>query len=471
MSQERVLVLGAGITGLVCAYELAKAGASPVLLEAQNRVGGKVFSPAGSRDGLIFEAGPDSFVTTKPAALELAIELGLEDRLLTTHAEKKGMWVYTRGRLRRFPEGLLLMAPTKIRAFLASDVVGWPAKIRMAGDFFLPAGARDYDESVGAFAARRFGVEAAESFINPVMAGIHSGDPDRLSLKSTFPQFFEMERKYGSVWRAMRAASGKRPPARPGRTMFMTLQGGLQSLTDALAARLPAGTVHTGARVESLAQAAPGRYEARLAGGECVTANRVVCSLPAPVCAPMLEGISPDAAAELGAVVFASTSTVSLAYDAAAVPAAIGEGFGFVIDRREKRTISGATYSSTKFPGRVPAGTALVRCFAGGAGNESALDCSDEELAGKVRSDLAGIAGLEAEPLETRVARWPNASPQYNVGHDARVGRIHAALAATPGLILAGASYKGIGLPDCVRSGREAARAALGVAGSAGAVV
>lgn len=471
MSGDRVLILGGGITGLVCAYELAKAGAAPLLLEAQDRVGGKVFSPPARRDGLIFEAGPDAFVTTKPAALDLAIELGLEDRLLTTHAEKKGMWVYTRGRLRRFPEGLLLMAPTKIRAFLASDVVGWPAKIRMAGDFFLPAGSRDHDEAVGAFAARRFGVEAAESFINPVMAGIHSGDPDRLSLKSTFPQFFEMERKYGSVWRAMRAASGKRPPPRPDRTMFMTLKGGLQTLTDSLASKLPAGTVRVGARVESIAEAAPGHYEARLAGGEIVTASRVVCTLPAPVCAPMLAGVAPEVSAELGAIVFASTATISHAYEAASVPDSIVDGFGFVIDRREKRTISGATYGSTKFPGRFPEGTVLVRCFAGGAGNEAALDCSDEELAERVRGDLRAIAGLEAAPVESKVVRWPNASPQYNVGHEARVARIHAGLADKKGLILAGASYKGIGLPDCVRSGREAARAVLDGGVPSGAVV
>jgi oxygen-dependent protoporphyrinogen oxidase len=471
VSGRRVVVLGGGITGLVCAYELEKKGASPVLLEAKDRLGGKVWSPRANRDGLIFEAGPDSFVTTKPAAIELALELGLEDKLLTTHAEKKGMWVYTRGKLRRFPEGLLLMAPTKIRAFLASDVVGWFAKIRMAGDFFLPAGSRDYDEAVGAFAARRFGVDAAESFINPVMAGIHSGDPDKLSLKSTFPQFFEMERKYGSVWRAMRAGSKRRPPPRPNRTMFMTLKGGLETLTQALAAKLSEGTVRLGARVESIAPAESGGYALKLAGGETVEADRVVSTLPAPVLAPMLEGVSAGLAKLVSEIYFASTATISLAYDAAAIPKTIVNGFGFVIDRREKKTISGATYSSTKFPGRVPEGTVLVRCFAGGAGHEQALDCSDEELVGKVRADLREIAGIDAAPAETKVARWPNASPQYNVGHEARVGRIEQELESKAGLLLAGASYKGIGLPDCVRSGREAAAKALEAESPSGLVV
>ncbi len=459
MSGERVVILGAGITGLACAYELVKRGASPLILEASDRVGGKVLSPVGNRDGLVFEGGPDSFVTTKPAALDLVIELGLEDQLLTTHAEKKGMWVYTRGRLRRFPEGLLLMAPTKIRAFLASDVIGWFAKIRMGFDFFLPAGDPDHDESIGAFAKRRFGIEAAESFINPVMAGIHSGDPDRLSLKSTVLQFFQMERKYGSVWRAMRAGSKKRPPAKPGRSMFMTLRGGLEVMTQEILKRLPAQTVRYNARVESVHAVPSGGFEIRLADGETISADRIVCTLPSPIAAPIFKPVSEPLSRALASIPFASTSTISVAYEEKDIPPSIVNGFGFVVDRRERRTISGATYSSTKFPGRIPEGTVLIRCFAGGAGREADLDKDDDALVESVRSDLKLMAGLDAKPVDARVARWPDASPQYEVGHEERIVGIEAALGDQKGLVFAGASYRGVGLPDCIRSGQEAASA------------
>ncbi|PCI39439.1 MAG: protoporphyrinogen oxidase [Elusimicrobia bacterium] len=469
MSCERVVILGAGISGLVCAYELAKKNVASLVLEAGDRVGGKIWSPRAEREGLIYEAGPDSFVTTKPAALDLALELGLEKELLTTHAEKKGMWVYTRGRLRRFPEGLLLMAPTKIPAFLFSDIVGVFAKLRMVADVFLPAGDPSQDESINAFAQRRFGVEAAESFINPVMAGIHSGDPDLLSLKSTFPQFFKMEREHGSIIRAMRTK--RRPSPQPDRSMFMTLRGGIEGLTQALSERISGGAIRLGARVEKIHAMPSGYFELHLSGGERVTSQNVICTVPSPAAARIFAPISEGLAYFLSAIPFASTATVSLAYDAKDVPASVVDGFGFVVDRRERETISGATYSSTKFPGRVPEGTVLVRCFVGGAGRGAILEDDDAMIVDAVCKDLKTMAGLEAVPVETRIARWPHASPQYEVGHAERIASIESFTESHKGIIFAGASYRGIGLPDCIRSGREAAKRVLDEKRVLGAVV
>ncbi len=462
-----VVVVGGGVAGLATAYDLAKAGGVDVtLLEAAPRLGGKVLS---DRVGdFVFEGGPDSFITQKPAALELVRELGLEGRLLPTNDDEKDVFVYTRGALRRYPDGLMLMAPAKVLPFLASDLVPWASKLRMGLEPLVPRGPAGADESLGAFTRRRFGDEALDVIVGPVMAGIYAGDPDRLSLAATFPQFLEMERSVGSVLLALRAAHAKRLAAQaaktpgPRVTMFMAMAGGLSGLVDAMASRLPSGALRLGTPASALARSRAGRWKVEAAGGT-LEADTVVLALPAGPAAGLARGVDEGVAGELSAIPFVSTATVTLAYPAGAWGGRL-RGFGFVVDRREARAVVAGTYSSSKFPGRSPQGTELLRLFLGGAGREEAAGWGDERVLGEVRRDLRSILGADPEPLAARVYRWPASNPQYNVGHQALVARLEARLKEFPGLLLAGSSYKGVGIPDCVRSGREAARRVLAAA-------
>lgn len=469
---SRTAVVGGGIAGLACAYDLAKAGREVVLLEAAPRLGGKILSErAGAH---VFEAGPDSFITQKPWGLALVRELGLADALLPTSETEKDVFVYTRGRLRRYPDGLMLMAPAKVLPFLASDLVPWSAKLRMGLEMLVPRGT-DPDESLGSFTRRRFGAEALEVIVGPVMAGIYAGDPDRLSLAATFPQFADMERDGPSVFLALRRAHAKRlaaaaKPAPGGArvTMFMALDGGLGRLVDALAARLPAGAVRTSCPLESLRRDGDGWVLG--AGGAELPAREVVLALPASAAAPILKPLDAAAADELASVRFVSTATVSLAY----APGSWGgrlKGFGFVVDRREARAVVAGTYSSSKFPGRAKGGEELLRLFLGGAGREDVVGWSDADILAAVRRDLKLILGASPEPAAARVYRWPGSNPQYDVGHRAKMARLEARVKGLPGLVLAGSSYKGVGIPDCVRSGRDAAMRILAGSAAEGAVL
>ena len=463
----RVAIVGGGISGLACAYALSKEKNFDVhVLEAEERLGGKIFSDKVGAD-ILFEGGPDSFITAKPWALALVRELGLEKDLLPTHPTKKDVYVYTRGKMRRLPDGLMLMAPTKVLPFLASDLVDWPTKLRMGLEMFLPAKRGDDDESMGDFARRRFGTQALETIVGPILAGIFAGDPDRLSMASTFPQFVELERKHRSLILGMRAA--KRPAPQNGLTMFMTLKGGLSSLVSALREKLPEDAVRTGAAVLRVEKTGGG-YALVLKSGETMQADRAVICAPAGAAAPMLSNLDGKLSESLAAIPFSSTATVSLAYHAKDVAQNL-DGFGFVVDRREKRSVMAATYSSTKFPGRVPPDKVLIRCFLGGAGREYAVSGSGEDLIAAVRSDIKDMIGVNADPVAARTYRWSGANPQYNVGHGERVSRIEERIAPYAGLVLAGASYKGVGIADCVRSGQEAAKRLISPEGaSVGAV-
>lgn len=450
---RHIAIVGGGIAGLACAHALAETKRfSVTVLEAQKRVGGKILSdPVGD---LIFEGGPDSFITTKPWALALVQRLGLEKDLLPTHPSKKDVYVFTRGCLRRLPEGLMLMAPTKVLPFLSSDLVPWLTKFRMGLEMFIPRGGGG-DESMGDFSRRRFGAEALETIVGPILAGIFAGDPDQLSMKCTFPQFVDLEKRSRSLILGMRRA--KRPPPQKGRTMFMTMRGGLSRFAEELASRLPEGSIQTGAPVESIEKVGAHAYRARLSDGKEVAADGIVVCAPANHAARMLGGLDKDLASDVGRIPFSSTATVSLAYAAKDFPHPL-DGFGFVVDRREKRSVMAATYSSTKFPGRVPSDKVLIRCFLGGAGQEDVIVGDDDALIRAVRADLKDIMGLEQTPVEARAYRWTKANPQYNVGHADLVERIESHLKNHPGIVLAGASYKGVGIPDCVRSGEAAAK-------------
>lgn len=457
---QRVAILGAGITGLCAAYELVERSrrerrrVEVTVLEASNRIGGKVVSEA--REGAILEGGPDSFITSKPDALDLVKELGLSGELLKTNPEHKTIYVLVGGRLVPLPNGVNLV-PTRILPFLTSGLLSWKGKLRMGLECLIGVENGGQDESLGDFTRRRLGAEALEKIVGPMLGGIYAGDPDRMSLESTFPQLKEMERR-GGLLRSMRSVPS-RPPS-PDITLFMTLKSGLGRLIETLALRLPPRTVRTGADVTWLRRRGS-QWEIRTRAGENISADAVISALPANALAETVDDMDPELAAVLREIPFVSTATASFVYDAAGFPDPL-DGYGFLVPRSQGKAVTAATYTSTKFPGRAPPGQALIRCFLGGAGREEAAEGDEALVARTARNELREILKLgDRHPRATKVTRWIKANPQYTVGHALRLKRIESCLQGHPGLVLAGCSYRGVGLADCVRSGREAAAQAL----------
>ena len=471
---KHVAIVGGGIAGLTTAYVLqarAVADGLPLtctVVESERRWGGKISTH--SVDGFVIEAGPDSFLSTKPWALNLCRELGLGDQVVNTNASQEKAFVYSRGRLRRLPEGLVLIVPTKLGPFLRSGLLSVPGTIRMALDVFIKRHEQTGDESLGSFFRRRLGREAFERLVEPLMAGIYAGDADRMSLRATFPRFLELEQKHGSLIKGVLAAqreAGSAAP-RPGNapTAFVTLEGGLTTMIEALRSRLEAtgGELRSAQRVVSIrppARPSAGTYQLFLEGGPPLSADAVVLATPAFVTGDLVRPLSWDAAALLLAVPYASTATVSLAYDTDRLAAGV-RGFGFVVPRAEARQILAATWSSLKWPHRAPAAGTLVRCYLGGIGREDIVKADDDTMIRRVKDELSALAGITRPPLFAEVHRWERGMPQYDVGHLQRVDHIQSLLKPYRGLYLTGAAYRGIGIPDCIRDGTDTARQVLG---------
>jgi protoporphyrinogen/coproporphyrinogen III oxidase len=489
----RVAVVGAGIAGLSAAYFLTRRATETGrkielrVFEAAGRPGGHVVSEV--RDGFVVEGGPDCFVSQKPAGLGMARELGLGARVTNTSAEVAQTFVVSGGRLHPLPEGVMLMVPTKFLPLARSPLLSWPGKLRMGMDLVLPRRSDGADESLGGFVRRRLGREALDKIAEPLVAGVHAGDPDRLSLRSTFPRFAEYERQDRSLIvamvRARRRLAAERarraPDAPPPPSGFVTLRGGLEELVAALSERLPADTLWRNMPVTALeAGASTGgpRWTVVTGGADANMAWRdtpearpddpatrwdadvVILAVPAHEAARLVQGVDAQLGGELAGIEFVSAATVSLGFERAQVQNPL-DGYGVVIPRSEGRSVMGVTWSSSKFPGRAPADRVLVRAFVGGVKGPELLALSDEELVALVRREVADLLGARGEPVLTRLYRWERAMPQYHVGHADRVERIRSRLAAHAGLLLAGGSYTGIGIPDCIQSGADAAAAAL----------
>lgn len=464
-----VAIVGGGISGLATAFALqeqaAAAGLSIVctILDASPTWGGKIIT---HRIGdLVTEAGPDSFLSNKPAGLQLIEKLGLTDQLINTNETGKKAFVYSMGRLCELPEGLVVITPGQIRPFLESGLLSIGGLARMAMDLLLPAKRGQHDESLASFFRRRFGRQAFERMMEPLMAGIYAGDAEQMSLKATFPRFLELEQEYGSVIRGMMAA---RKPAQlsqgegPRRTMFVSLKNGLEDLVSALVLRLTdrgvrlrAGTVVESLRVRSH-ELGRWTYDIMLQDGSALSVDSLVLATPAFVSAELLRPLSPIAGGVLETIPYASTATIAMAYPASIIGGSV-QGFGFIVPRAEKRDLIAATWTSLKWPHRAPAGRLMVRCYVGGVGREAILQLDDEALTAKVKAELKGICGVTAEPTYVEVNRWMKAMPQYLLGHLDKLDQIEAALSRYGGLVLTGAAYRGVGIPDCIRDGALAA--------------
>jgi protoporphyrinogen/coproporphyrinogen III oxidase len=462
----KVVVVGGGIAGLSAAHratELARERGLALdltLIEARDRLGGTIASER--VDGFLVEAGPDSFLSEKPWALALCRRLGIEDRLVRTDDRFRRVFVWHRGRLHPLPDGFQLLAPTAMLPFATSSLFSLTGKLRMALDLVLPRGGGD-DESLGAFVRRRLGAEALERVAQPLVAGIYTADPDDLSLTATMPRFVELERTERSVILGLRRALRRAPlPGTSGArwSLFVTFAAGMEELVMALAARLPAGAVALKQRVSALERTGP-RWRVATSEGGRFDADRVILATEAYATARLTRYLDPALATLVEEISYASAATVSLGYRRTDVPHAL-DGFGFVVPRSEGKTLLAGTFSSVKYPGRAPEGHVLIRGFLGGMLNAGVLAEDDDSLVARARGELREALGIAAEPVLTRLHRWPASMPQYRVGHLARVETIERTLAALPGLSLAGAAYRGVGIADCVRSGEAAAEQALG---------
>ncbi|MGA7157667.1 MAG: protoporphyrinogen oxidase [Acidobacteriaceae bacterium] len=463
---KKTVVIGGGISGLAVAYSLQKlqGSADYVLLESSDHVGGKIVTYAGQ--GFLVEGGPDSFLTQKRAAIDLCRELGLGDQLVgSNHTATPSTYVLSKGKLHPMPEGMMLMAPTMILPILRSKLISWPGKLRMGMEIFIGRNTTIADESLGSFVRRRLGAETLNKIAGPLMAGIHAGDPEALSIRSTFPMFTDMEKAHRSLILGMMqrkkaaaparstAAIGAPKPKAP--SMFTTLSGGLQQLPNAIEARLDPQRIGLNCPVQSLTMAGE-QYKITLANGTTLLADDVVFTTPAYVTAEILQQLDPALAEKLRKIRYVSTSTVSLAFRRSEITCDLN-GFGFIVPAAEGRKISACSWSSAKFSHRAPEDFVLIRVFIGGAFTENLAELDEATLIDIARQELREIMGIAAEPVLAQAYRWRKANPQYNVGHSALVGEIDHLAAAHPGLHLAGAAFRGSGIPDCIQSGFDTA--------------
>ncbi|MBS1854821.1 MAG: protoporphyrinogen oxidase [Acidobacteria bacterium] len=447
------LIIGGGISGLSTAYYLAKRGISSTILESRPRLGGVIQTER--IQGCTIEAGPDSFLSAKPAALELIRELGMSDQVIGSNDHLRVTFVKKNGRLVPLPDGLMMMVPTKILPLLTTPLLSLATKTRMGLELLRAPKMRADDESVADFVLEHYGQEAVDYLAEPLLSGIYGGDPRQLSVRAVLPRFVELSQQYGSLTRGVLASRAKAPkPAGSPAPLFRTLKGGLGDLVDAVTRAIaPHVTVRT-ARADAIERTAGG-YRVR-AAGDWIEATHLVLACEAHSAAALLRSLDARAAELLAGVGYSSSMTVAIGYRAADF-ARLPVGFGFLIPKKERRRLVACTWVGTKFPHRVPDGTVVARCFLGGMEDAGVLDESDDAILSAVGEELRAIAGVTAPPIFSRIARWPRAMAQYPVGHPARVAELESRAAAIPGLFLAGNAYQGIGIPDCIRMGRAAA--------------
>jgi len=456
--KPRIVVIGGGIAGLVAAYRLQQRvpHADTVLLERDRYLGGKIRTER--VDGFVIEAGADSFLSSKPAGIALCRELGLEDRLQGTNEATRRTFVLREGQLYPIPEGLSGLVPSRLEPLMESGLFSDEGKERLSRVPVIPPGEPGRDETLASFVERRFGREVYGRLVEPLMAGIYAGDGKKLSLEATFPQLRQLEQEHGSVVKGIQSARGasdgeraieKRPAP------FLTPRSGMADLAEAIERRLVRLLTGEASHVRSES----GGYGVALAGGEVLHAAAVILATPACVTTRLLDTVDRDLAALLGGIRYVATATVSLAYHVRDIPLPL-DGYGYIVPQEEGRPILACTWTSSKFAHRAPRGFALLRAFVGRDGMQEALGRTDEDLLRVVRDELHDVLGITARPVLHRTYRWPHAMPQYELGHLSLLAGIEDRLRQHPGLYLAGSAYRGVGIPDCIRSGEAAAQGA-----------
>ena len=467
---KRIAIIGGGIAGLSTAYYLHKLSQETgqplqiTLLEKEQRMGGSILTER--VDEFLMEGGPDCFISEKPWALRLCRELGLEGEVVGTNQEFRRTFILWAGRLHEIPEGFMLLAPTSLWPFVASSLFSFPGKLRMGLDLVIPRKRSNTEESLAGFVRRRLGREALERIAEPLVAGIHAGDPETMSLKSTFPRFIDLEQDYRSLIWGMRQRKKQFANVTARHTMFITLREGMEGMISVLKNILPPACCSLKQEVAGLERGADKSTKNPL---YCISikgkkqpleADAVVMATPAFITAALLQGFDNHIARELNTIPYCSTATINLVYERSQIKHPL-DGYGFVVPRLEKRNIMAATFSSIKFPGRAPQGKALLRCFVGGAKNESIVSWGDSELLPAVKEDIEEILEIQGKPILSRIYRWKKSMPQYTLGHEERVSLIEQGLSNYPGLFLTGSAYRGIGISDCIHEAELTAEQVL----------
>jgi oxygen-dependent protoporphyrinogen oxidase len=453
MTAPRIAVVGGGISGLVAARSIMEKEwpERPVLalFEAEGRLGGTVATEM--RDDFLLEGGPDSFLTEKPAMLDLVRHLKLEGELIPTNPACRRSFVVRDGKLHPSPDGFYLIAPVKEDEFLASGLFSEAGKARMLAETSVPPRMDDTEESVASFVRRRFGDEALDRVGQPMIGGIYTGDPEYLSIDACFPRFRELEKRHGSVLKGLRAEEvrGADQASGPRYSLFVSLRGGMSSVVMKLFVRLPMGVPRLKCPVTALARTDTGKWRLSLGTGEPFEADAVCLALPVAKTAALLENTSPAVTAKLRAIRHESVATVNFAYERGDVAHAL-DGFGFVVPRTERASITACSFSSVKFEGRAPEGKILLRAFVGGVFGKEAFARADTELIAAAEADLARYLGITGKPLFSTLRRYPDAMVQYGLGHPALISGIRREMEALPGVRLTGPAFRGNGLPDCV---------------------
>jgi oxygen-dependent protoporphyrinogen oxidase len=447
-----VAIVGGGISGLSTAYYLAQAGIAATLIESRPRLGGVIQSEL--LQGCVIEGGPDSFLSVKPAAMELIRELDLAGEVIDSNDHLRVTYVWKGGRLVPLPDGLQFMVPTKLVPLLTTRLLSWPTKFRMGMELFHPPGRHPEDQSVADFVAEHYGAEAVDYLAEPLLSGIFGGSPGALSVTSVLPRFIELQAKYGSLTKGVLAERKANKAQANSLPLFRTLKGGLAQLVAALTARLEGRVTVLQDRALSVERTGGG-FRIRLERGSLECA-RLVLACEAHNAAPLAGSLDGRLGDLLAAIPYSSSMTVALGFADSAFPRPL-KGFGFLVPKRERRRLVACTWVGTKFPYRVPRGTTLLRCFLGGMDDGGVLSESDDAITAAVLRELHEIVGFDAQPLFRRIFRWPRSMAQYTVGHPQRLAEIEARAAAIPGLHLAGNAYQGIGIPDCIRMGKQAA--------------
>ncbi|WP_422926359.1 protoporphyrinogen oxidase [Singulisphaera sp. PoT] len=467
---KRIVVVGGGLSGLTAAHRLSQhmGGSYPpfeiIVLEAKDRVGGAIWTRR--EGGFTLEGGADSFITNKPWGVDLCRELGLSDRLIGTDSRHRRSFVVRQGKLCPVPEGFVLMAPHRLGPLLTSPILSWRGKMRMLFDLVIPRKGDDGDESLATFVKRRFGREALDRLIQPLVGGIYTADPNELSLKATLPQFLRMEQEHGSLIRAAfrqsreaRSAEKNSSGARYG--LFVSLDEGMETLPRELVAALPRGTVRTNSPVRRISRTDPiSPWRVELLDGDPIMAHVVILTTEAHASARLIDGYDPALALQLRSIPYASSAIVNFAFRRDQVSHPM-DGFGAVVPAVEGRNILAISFLSVKFPSRAPEGSVLMRVFLGGATQPELFDREDDELVAIARTELGELLGVKGEPLLVEVGRHSRAMPQYTLGHTDRVSAIREQLAKHSCLALAGNAFDGVGIPDCIRGARIAADSAL----------
>ncbi len=459
---RHIVIVGGGITGLAAARALehrVKGALRVTLLEGSDRLGGNILTVR--HNGFTVDAGPDSWVSSKPEASKLAEDVGLGEDIIATQEGSRKVYILAGGKLLPLPEGFVLGIPTEMGPVFKSGLFSWDEIARMGLDYFVPRRTTDEDESVADFLSRRLGDPIVDRIAGPLLGGIFAGDARTISVRAAFPQFVAAEAKYGSLIKAMQAARKARLDTKDGKdgSAFVSLKGGMSDLVTATAHLLKIADVRKGERVTGIGRAEEGDPRGRFAistGKEVLFADDVVLAIPPVIARKLLAELSPAFDGLYEGLRAHSTATVFLGYRARSVSHPL-DATGFIVPAQEKRPILASTWVTSKWEHRAPAGHVMLRVFLGGANGEGVLDADDYALVAIARRQLAEIMDITALPVFSRVFRWDHASPQMNVGHLERLKAIKKKLEEFPGLYVAANGYQGTGIPDCIKQGNEVA--------------